>query len=165
MTRELREQLVLDLLQDAWTPANTAGVTPNITFGWYDQKEEGTPLLTVGESEESPSGGGATGYDSMDGAGGGPEQTMDGSVPVNVWTHRGDLDSASTSSQREYNGLAVEEVARIVRANAVRPTNPRTGEQPVRLIGVGVAQAVPEPNEHAVYRKQIPVPYRYHTNG
>lgn len=162
--RELREQLVLDLLQDGWTAANSYGLTPNITFGGYDRKSEGTPLVGVAEAREGPVGGGQTGYDSIDAGGGGPEQTIAGVVDVHVWSHRDDLGSATTDHQRQYNGAATEEVARIARANAVRPTNPRTGNQPVRVLSPGSANSVAEPEERALYHRLIPISYLYHTN-
>lgn len=162
--RELREQLVLDLLQKKWTSSNTYGLTPNITFGWYDMKTDGTPLLTVAEAQEAPAGGGQTGYDSISGDGSGPEQTMAGTVDCHIWTHRDDLSSANTNGQRAYNGAVTEEVARICRENAVRPTNPQTNNQPIRVISPGQAQSVAEPDEHALYHRFIPVSYLYHTN-
>lgn len=161
--RELREQLILDLLQDKWDNSNTYGLTPNITFGWYDKKTDGTPLLAIPEADEGPSGGGETGYDSIDGSGGGPKQTKDGGVNCHVWTHRDDLGSASTNHQRQYNSAVTEEIERIAADNAVRPTNPRTGNQPVRLIAAGEARPVEE-DEHALFHRVQRVNFRYHTN-
>jgi len=162
--RELREQLVLDLLQDKWTSGNTYSLTPNITFGSYDEKTRGTPLLAIDEAREGSAGGGLTGYDSIDASGGGPEQTRTGTVDCHVWTHLDDLGSATTAHPREYNGGVTEEVRRIANDNATRPTNPRTGNQPVRYISPGEAESVPEPDEHGLYHRVIPVNYAYHTN-
>lgn len=164
MTRELREQLVLDLLQSEWSKANTEDLTPNITFGWYDQKTEGTPLLTVAQAREGPTGGGTTRYDVMTADGSGPEQTMTGTVDCDIWTHRDDLANASTNSQNVYNGRAADEIARIIRANASEPTNPRTGNQPVTTVAPGDSFAVREEDKHGVRRRQMPVQYVYHTN-
>lgn len=162
--RELREQLVRDLLRDKWTSGNTYSLTPNITFGGYDNKTDGTPLLAVDEAREGPSGGGQTGYDSIDASGGGPEQTKTGTVDCHVWTHLDDLGSADTDHPRPYNGAVTEEVARIAVANANNPTNPSTSNEPVRAIAPGEARSVPEPDESGLYHRLIPVQYVYHTN-
>lgn len=162
--RELREQLVLDLLQNKWTKANTYDLTPKITFGWYDQKDDGTPLLAIQEAREGPAGGGRTGYDSMDPTGAGPEQTMTGTVDCHVFTHFDDLGSATTAHPRPYNGSVTDEVARIARVNAVNPTNPNTGNEPVREISAGQAEPVPEPDEHLLFHRKVPVAYLYHTS-
>lgn len=174
MVREPREQFVLDLLDDGWPADTPFGVTPHISYGGYDSDKD-TPQVTVGQPEEGPTGGGETGYDGIDGAGGQPHQTIVGLVPVDLWASINDLDSATTSNPREYltgsadrstgtvTGGAIEELYDIVEANASRPTNPKTGNVPLDVISHGQAAPVPEPDTRGLYHYLVPINFVYST--
>lgn len=161
MVREPRETLVRDLLRDGWTPANTYDLTPSIIFGWFDEKKSGQPYVTIGQPMENPINGGDTGYSGIDPGGGSPHQTIDGVVQCHIWTGRDDLGGATTSSQREYNQAATEEIKRITRANADKPTNPQTGNQPVQGIAPGQSRAIEEPDKRGVFHHRRDVEYTY----
>lgn len=138
MTREPREQLIVDLLTDEWNAANTHNLKPSIL---YDREDEPpTPSVTVEQYTEGPLGGGSTGYDAMSATGSNPHQTRSGSVPVHLYATDNELGGASTDSAKVYmtgsggTGGVVDEVQRIVQENANRPSNPSTGNTPVDLI-------------------------------
>jgi len=143
MAREPRDQLVLDLLTDAWTASNTHVLTPSIV---YSKKEDpDTPQVVVDDYDEGPSGGGTTPFSFMDGSGGGPGETVVGTVPVHVFARDGHLSGATTDSASVYvvgagqsggtvDGGVTDEIRRIVKANITNPTNPSTDNQPVELI-------------------------------
>lgn len=163
MTREAREKLILQLLQDGWTPGNTYGVTPHISFGWFDESKD-VPQLTVGQPEESPTDGGTTGYSHIR-VNSGPGQSIIGTLPVHVWSTYERLDSAGSSSTnpREFNERCCEEVQRIVSANAASPTNPSSGNQPVSSIAYDGREPVPEPDRPEVDHYRAEVRYNYDT--
>lgn len=174
MVREPREQLVLDFLEDRWTAANTFGETPHISFGWFDDPPS-KPYICVLQPEEGPIGGGETGFDGMDPNLGSPHQTIRGTVPVHVFATNRELDNASTDNPREYltgsasrtdgsvSGGAIGEIYRIVRNNAVDPTNPKTGNTPVQLLSAGDAAPAPEEDETGVFHYLAPINYIYTT--
>lgn len=161
MTREAREKLLLELLQAGWKKANTFDVTPHISFGWFDESKS-TPQVTIGQPEESPTGGGNTGYSHIR-VGEGPGQSIIGTMPVHVWSTHERLSSAgaTTSNPREFNERCCEEVKRIVRANASTPTNPSTGAEPVSSIAYDGREPVPEPDRPEVEHYATEVRYTY----
>lgn len=161
MAREPREELVRDLLRDQWDATNTYGLTPSIIFGWFDDKPDGQPAVTIRQGAEGPTDGGQTGYSSIDPSGGSPNQTTVGVVQCHIWTGRDDLDGASTSHQRLYNQRVSEEIRRIVKANADQPTNPDTGNQPVQSIAPGESTPEAEPDKRGVFHHRRDVNYWY----
>lgn len=163
MTREAREKLVLDLLEDEWNASNTFGATPHISYGWFDESKT-VPQVTIRQPEESPVDGGNTGYSHI-GPDGDPGQTIGGTVQVHVWSSSDRLDQAgaSTSNPREFNERCCEEVQRIVTANAASPTNPSTGAQPVSSIAYDGRDPVPEPDRPNVFHYRALVRYGYET--
>lgn len=162
MVREPREELVRDLLREYWAPSNTYDLTPSIIFGWFDEKDEGQPYVTIGQPDEVPINGGDTGYSAIDPGGGSPHQTIDGVVQCHIWTGSDDLGGATTSHQRDYNSAATDEIKRIVKANANRPTNPQTGNQPVQEIAPGRSRQIEEPDKRGVFHHRRDVGYTYH---
>lgn len=161
MPREAREDLVLELLKDAWNASNTFGVTPKISFGWF-REDVPQPQVTVGQPEESPVDGGETGYSHIS-ADGNPGQTIGGTVDVHVWSTPDKLEAqgASTNNPRQYNERCCEEVQRIVGENASTPTNPSTGNEPVSSLAYDGRQPVPEPDHDDRYHYIATVQYGY----
>lgn len=153
MPREATEQLVVDLLQDQWDKSNTYSLTPKITFGYFDSKDEGQPAVTVPQPTETPVGGGNTGYDGIDPQGGTPHQTVNAQMSIHIWTSLEDVrdSDATTNNPRQYNERAAQEIVRIVKDNAERPTNPRTGNQPVQFLAPGLGRPVREQKQRNVW--------------
>lgn len=135
MTREPREDLIIELLKANWTASNTFGVTPKVSYGGYDGGLD-TPQLTVGQPEESPVNGGETGFSGMHADGSGPSKETGGSLLVHAFATTAQLEAqnADTNNPRQYNERVLEEAKRIIDGNAVNPTNPDTNAQPVNYI-------------------------------
>jgi len=146
MPREPREQLLLHLLRDNWDASNTLGVTPDISFGWF-RDEADQPQAAVGQPEESPLGGGETGYShiSPDGR---PGQTLAGTIDIHVWStpQRLEAQGASTNNPRQFNERCCEEIQRIISNHASRPVNPDSGNQPVDVLAYDGRAPAPEPD-------------------
>lgn len=169
MPRQPREWLLLNLLEQNWDATNTFGLTPDISFGnWNEAKAQ--PQVTIPQPDEGPIGGGDTGYDAFDSGGGIPHQTVDGVLDVDVWARDRDLGGASTDAAAKYcsgdkDGSTpgvVAEIQRIVRANADRPTDPVTGNQPVQTIAPGGSRRVPEDDVGSeVVHFVVPVRFLY----
>lgn len=161
---EPRERLIRDLLADAWTPGNSFGITPHITFGWFDE-DKSKPQITVRQPEEGPVDGGETGYSSMSGDGSGPSQTIGGDCQVHLWARTSDVETANDAAgenPRNWLSYAKEEVYDIIRSNAVDPTNPSTGEEPVNFISPGETfPAHDDERTKTVYHLVIPVNFGY----
>lgn len=157
--REPREDLVLQLLQADWNKSNTFGQTPKITFGWFNE-DAGNAQVTVAQPEESPIDAGDTGYSHIS-ADGNPGQTIGGTIQVHVWSRKEDLSGASTDNPRQYNERCCEEIKRIAGANAVSPTNPDTGNQPVDSLAYDGRVPVPEPDRPSVFHYRATVRYGY----
>lgn len=173
MAREPREQLVLDLLQQNWQTDHPFGLTPKISYGWFNEDQE-TTQVTIGQPDEGPIGGGETGFDGIDTTGGSPHQTRGGTVEAHCWARHGDLGNATTSNPREYltgsaasdgtvSGGVIEEIYDIAQANAVRPVNPVTGNTPVQLLSAGTAAPAPEPDTRGLFHFVVPLNYIYST--
>lgn len=137
-------KLLLDILQVEWEESNTFGLTPDITFGWFDDDKD-IPQLTIGQPEESPTGGGETGFSGL--GVDGPTQRIVGTIDTDAWCRPGDLKQASTRNPRQYNSAVADEVQRILEDYNDKPTNPRTGEQPVNFLSYGGRTPVPEPDD------------------
>lgn len=152
MVREPREQLVVDLLTNKWNSSNTHGLTPSIIYAEPDESPD-KPYVAVEQYNQGPINGGETGYDGINGATGNLHQTISGTVPVHLYADDTELSGASTGSAKVYltgsgsTGGAVDEVRRIVKGNAVSPTNPSTSNQPVDLLAPTGFNRVPEPDE------------------
>lgn len=176
MPREPREQHVRDLLKDKWQNDHPFGLTPKISYGWFDA-DQGQPQVTIRQPDEGPVDGGRTGYSGIDPTGGGPTQTISGVVEVHVWARYSDLkssSSATTDFPRKYitgeadtstgtvSGGVLEEIYRIVRNNPTA-ANPKTGNQPMRVIAAGDATKAPEPDEEGLEHYVVPIRYVYGT--
>lgn len=164
-----RDTLVLNLLQQNWNPANTFGLTPDISYGWYDESA-GQPQLTIGSEDETPGPeSGPTGYDTMTPLGEPPNQSFTGTIDIHCWGRNEDLSGASTGYAQQYfqgdgdNLGAREELRRIIRENGRAPVDPVTGNRPVNLIGPLGGREVPEddPGSRVIhYIEQIGYGYR-----
>lgn len=152
MAREPREQLVVDLLSDGTEgiqASNVFDLKPSVIYASQDGPD--SPHITVEQPDEGPTGGGTTGFDGMDAGGGSPHQTIVGTVTVHAFADDQDLDANATvttdraavyltgsaAGDGTVSGGVIEEIYRIVRANAVRPQNPTTGNTPVELLSAG----------------------------
>lgn len=163
MAREPREVLVTHLLQDGWTAGNTYGQTPYISFGWFDDSKD-RPQVTIDQAKEGPEFRGVTPFDGFAPNGSGDlSQTVTGVVQAHCWAEARKLGSATTDNPRQYLGDAVEEINRIIDANQVKPTNPSTGNQPVRLLAAHQATPVSEPDHSARFHYRVTVSYLYST--
>lgn len=177
--REPPKQLVRDLLRgdpnDAstgWDTDNTFGFKPSIKYGWFDSYDTASYVI-IRQPDENPLGGGETGYAYMTNAG--PGREVDGTIGVHVFASDRkikDNDTVTTDHGAEYvwgadaadDGTlgdrgAVGEIERIIGANEVRPTNPITGNQPVRFLSLGASNAVDEPDEGPFFHHVIEVGY------
>lgn len=157
--REPPKQLVRDLLRENWSAADTFSVTPNIKYGWFDSYDS-PAYVVVRQPDENPLGGGETGFSFMSGSGGGPGREVDGTIELHAFASSAKLKadgSATTDFGNEYlwgadaaaDGTlgdrgAVKEIERIIGDNEVRPTNPITGNAPVRFLGIGSSTPVDE---------------------
>lgn len=168
MTRQPREELVLNLLQTGWDDSNTFGLTPSITYGWFDE-DATNAQLTVGQPEESPVNGGQTGFSGITPDGSGPSQEFDGVVLCHAWTRNADLDAVPDSQSfgrhpRGYNAYVAEEVRRVIGNHESRPTDPRTGNEPVQYLSFGGSRPADEPDSgrtKPVWHLVIAVGYGY----
>lgn len=170
--REPREQLILDLLRFNWDNTNTYDLTPTINYGWFDAETD-QPQITIPQPDEGPINGGSTGYSAIDPSGGNPHQTISGTIDIDFWAEPDDLDGATTDFPKQYLGGdadrdtgditlgAIEEAKRIIRENSQQPTNPETGNQPVRTIAPGDATPVPEPDDQYLVHHTLPIIYIY----
>jgi len=154
------EEVVLALLDDEWNKSATFDVDPTITFGWFDR--ENLPEITVEQADGSPVRGGETGISGINPGDGTPRSTTQGVVRVHIWCDRPSIEAltgASTDNPRQFNEAAKQEIHRIVKANANRPTNPRTGNTDLNFIGPGARNPVPpETDESPVvfhYRYEV----------
>lgn len=160
MPDEAPETLVQDLLESEWKSGNTFGFTPDIHYGWFDE-ETTNPEVTVSQSEGSTVDGGQTGYESIN-QNGVPGQEFAGTVPVNVWSRRSDMSGPNTDNPRQYNYQATEEIKRIIKANADKPTNPNTGNQPVEVIAPLSREAFVETERRkVVFRYLVEIGFNY----
>lgn len=173
MAIEPREQFVLQLLEGNWNDSNTFSETPTLIYGHRDTPPT-KPYIAVMQPDEGPIGGGNTGFDGIDPTGGAPHQTISGTVPVHLFASDDELSGATTSAAKVWltgsaadngtvSGGAIEEVYRIVRANAVRPSNPTTGNKPVELLSASAFSPVPEPDEPGTYHYVGNLNYIYWT--
>jgi hypothetical protein len=161
MSRDARDKLVRDILRDGWASSNTYGLTPTIIFGWYDDKPDDQPALTLRRQTELPFDGGQTGYAAFDPSGAGAIQRRTGVVRCHIWVETGDLGSAPTDFPEPYAYEVVEEIKRITEANQDQPTNPDTGNQPVQGLAPGEDDVVPEPEKSGVFHRFADVTYWY----
>lgn len=144
---------VEELLADNWNAGNTSiGYDPDIHTGWHSDDAD-SPQVTVTNPEESPLGGGETGFSAMDGAGGGAVQELSGTVNVDCWSDR-DVEGGVNPKKLTYE--FTEEVKRIVDANRLTATD-------LRLIAyLGRAFVPPGSEEHPpAFRYNCPINYLY----
>jgi len=162
--REEREKLLLDLLRDNWNSSNTYGLTPDISFGWFDERKD-QPQITIPQPDEGPINGGSTGYSGLNPTTGELHQDRTGTIDVNIWTEYSTLrDSSATSDNpRQYNAAVKEEMFRIVREHGFNPTNPQTSENPVWSLAPGSSNRVPEPDESDLEHYTASVQYHFNT--
>lgn len=170
MVRQPRDTLVRNLLREYWDPTVTFGVTPDISFGWYDDAKD-QPQVCIRSSEEGPINGGQTGYSAINATGGSPNQSIDGVINTHVFVDFGHLNGASTDFPRvlcvgdETNRGINGEIRSIIRDNASSPEDPYTGNRPVNVISPGEAIEVPpeDPGTEEVHFR-VSIGYGYETN-
>lgn len=176
MPREPREQYVLQLLRKNWQTDHPFGLTPKLSFGWFDE-DQNQPQVTTGLPlpDEGPINGGQTGFSSIDPSGGSPNQTIGGTSQVHCWARYQDLrddSNVTTNNPREYlsgsaaddgtvSGGVVAEIERILDNNAVSAANPVTGNTPVQSISMGNASMAREPDERGLIHYVVELIYWY----
>lgn len=89
--------------------------TDDIHTGWYDNGKS-APQISVTNDEQSPFGGGETGFSAIDGGGAGGIQTRSGTVLVTTWAGSRDDYDANGLEQLQAESMA-SEIERIVGAN------------------------------------------------
>lgn len=94
------ELVVRKILIDGWDATQTDGITPEIHRGWTDPSID-VPEITISDTEESPRGGGDTGYISI-AQDGRPSQEIGGTVRVNVWVDRDRLREAGATQTNAF---------------------------------------------------------------
>lgn len=89
---------IRDVLREEWDNEEVPEPleSSDIHTGWFDDGK-GFPQITVTSNEESPVGGGVTGFTGIDGSGKGPIQQRQGTVLVTVW--------AGSRNDYEFRGL------------------------------------------------------------
>ncbi len=141
------EKLVLDILQEEWSSTLTYDLTPNITFGWFDEDKE-IPQVTIRQPDEEPINGGETGFSGIYPADGSPTQRITGTIGVHIWCRPDDLDSATTRNPRQYNQAVTNGIQEIIKDGYQdSPASPRTGETPVNYLSYGGKTPAPEPDD------------------
>jgi hypothetical protein len=108
---------IRDLIQDAWSAPTlpVAVESDDIHTGWFDSGK-GFPQISVTNDEESPFGGGETGYSAIDGGGDGGIQTRSGTVLVTAWAgSRSDYENRGEEQLQAE--LMADELERIVSQN------------------------------------------------
>ena len=119
---------VLDHVRVNWDPARVkrpprasdtvegykavSGVTPVFRTGWY-QETLNQPHITAVDYDETPIGGGITGYYAIRGDGTGPTQHRIGAVQFGCWAHR-DMTNLHGMNPKTLTELAAREIIRIL---------------------------------------------------
>lgn len=152
MVTKIQEPAVTirDLLDNNWQSANTSGVKPRISTGWFDQDA----LYPQISCSAFPEGTLMWGVES----GQGSVQVRDGVVNVVTWSHRKMVDSGGSpigTNPKEFRYEMRQEIERIVVANensAIDLLEIRFGE-----VTPDVKTDFPEP----VYTDDIQIVYRW----
>ncbi len=105
---------IKNIIKANWLPANTSGVTPSISTGWYDRKSA-SPQVTVTDPVMTPESGGNTGYFGIT-TNGAPKQYWNCTVNVNFWVTREALAAISLNPKQCIFEMR-SEVERIIKAN------------------------------------------------
>lgn len=159
MTQQLTEDpkvTVRDLLRANWDPANTSGITPAISTGWYDGASANTQV-SVADPDDSEIGGGDTGLEGIQ-AGGGHVQARSGFVRCHCWVHRDmeDVDAAGVNP-KTLAWQFRQEIFRIVLANVLTP-----GDPVMDNIAPGASTEVTDADEApTLYRRIVNVVYAW----
>jgi hypothetical protein len=108
---------VRDLIRNSWNASGlpTAVTDDDIHTGWYDAGK-GAPQISVTNDEESPFGGGETGYSGIDAGGGGGVQSRSGTVLVTAWAGSAEDYDATGADELQAAEMAAE-LERIVGRN------------------------------------------------
>lgn len=125
---------VRDLLREEWDNSNVPSALEqsDIHTGWFNDGK-GFPQVSVSSNEETPVGGGETGYTGIRGNGGGPIQQRQGTVLVTVWAgSREDYEFAGLE-QKQANEMA-NEVERIMFNPSVEHLHSATVTSRTRLV-------------------------------
>lgn len=170
MGRQPREYLVLHLLEANWDNSDTFGLTPDISFGWWNENK-GQPQCLIQTPDEGPTDGGTTGYSAIDPGGGTPIQRIDGVITIHCWARSRDLGNASTDHAAQYldgdtdgsNHGVTEEITDIIQTNASQPTDPTTGNQPVEVLAPRTVQQGPTQDDvgDRVVHRLVEVGYQF----
>lgn len=107
---------IKDLIDNNWDTSNTSiSSKPTITTGWWDNSNE-NPMVTISGAEESPIGGGTTGFSGIE-----PTKELEGSLQVDCWSDR----NATTVNPKKLTFEFSDEVKRIIDENHDQATDLR----------------------------------------
>jgi hypothetical protein len=145
---------IKNLVKNNWVAANIVGTTtPDFHTGWWNPKSLAAQL-TFGSRSESFQG--VSGYDAIEGGGGGPVQIANGVLFANCWAFRDEGASGPNPKQLVYD--MAEETRRIVLANYDQISN-------LDFVSIlSVDEVEPNPNEQPmVFRMAVTVGYKWRT--
>lgn len=108
---------VRNLLRNNWSASSLpkSVLDDDIHTGWYDNGK-GAPQVSVTNDEQSPFGGGETGYSAIDGGGDGGVQTRSGTVLVTAWAGS-DADYDANGAEELQASEMASEIERIIGQN------------------------------------------------
>ena len=109
---------IKDLLKSAWTPANTADVTPAFHTGFLNPGGDKFQICFPGVSEGSPT---ASGFDAI--ASDGPVKRAIGIIPVMLFARRDATKSQNSLNPKKFLYLAKTEIERIIHINVLSVTD------------------------------------------
>jgi hypothetical protein len=162
--RDAPEVLVKNLIRDAWDETlYDAGeqFVPSVHHGWVDPEGD-VYEITISNPDESPVGGGETGYTGIDPSGAGPVQEIGGTVDVNCWAAR---DRAGTNgvslNPRKAAFLMKWQVEQILRDHATA-TDASGAETDMRVLAPRAMTRTVDPDEEPpMWRWNIAAGYQY----
>lgn len=160
------EVVVKNLIRDNWYPSYTLDVTPDVHHGWVNDEND-HPEITVSNPDESPIDGGDTGYSGIAGGGGGPTQTLAGTVEVNVWADRDRMDGLGGQGNPDPNPRQFVHHAKAHVERVIRHLGAGGGSSDLSWLSIMSADRVveePDENEPIMFRYRILVGFGRHTH-
>ena len=145
---------VKNLIKTNWIPGNVVGTTtPDVHTGWWNPKSLAAQITVSGKSESFE---GASGYNAIEGGGGGPVQIVNGVMFANCWAYRNEGVAGPNPKQLVYD--MAEEIRRIILANYAGITG-------LDYVSVISTDDVPpeEGRNPMVFRKAVTIGFKWRT--
>ena len=162
--RDAPEVKLKNLIRDAWDETLfEAGeqFIPQIHHGWVYPDGEYYEI-TISNPDESPMGGGETGYRGIDGSGGGPVQDIGGTVDVNCWADRDRAgENGVQLNPRKAAYLMKWQVEEILRDHWDGRDADGSQTDLVRYAPMGARRLVETDEEPTMWRWQVTAGYGY----